>query len=99
MRSETAFWGGEGRNSLFLMVHDRLGRAVQIARMAEARFRSGDTFGSLGLYGYLERQYADVLARICQLTELEADTLEPRFTQLEEALARLQICATRMAQD
>ena len=99
MQSETALRGGECRSSLFLIVHDRLGHAVEIARMAEARIRSGDASGSLGLYRYLERQYSDFLLRICQVTEREADALEPRFTQLEEALARLQSCAARMAQD
>jgi hypothetical protein len=59
------------------------------ANRAESAYADGDFATAEALHEEAERRHTKILRAICELTDAEADAVEPAFSELEKRLFRL----------
>lgn len=69
-------------------VMESIGEAMHLVRDAERAYRAGDDRAGR-LHAAAESAHRDLLRTICELSDDEADAIEPAFTDFETHLLRL----------
>jgi hypothetical protein len=67
-------------------VEAELPGAVELVQNAHKMFAAGELRSAEALHDAAECAYAELLRRITQLNEREADAIEPEFTRFEKLL-------------
>jgi hypothetical protein len=86
--------GLTGDSPQVMAVLDGIAEALRMTCEAERAYRTGDDRAA-GLHAAADRAHRNLLRSICELSEIEADHVEPSFTELETRLLRLPIPAPR----
>ncbi len=73
-------------------VRIQIAEAGALARTAASDYKTGKENRAAELQLAAERAWAKILKAIVDLTEEEADLVEPIFTELEEELLSLPVC-------
>jgi len=70
-------------------VLEEIAAATSSASLAESAFSAGDMTVAQQWHDNADRRCTTILGTICQLTDAEADAVEPPFTEVENRLSRL----------